>query len=39
MRKDIQIPKVKDIAVAVVQELNEEKTVNIYNVYFISLVW
>lgn len=37
MRKDIQVPKVKDIAVAVVQELNEEKTTNIYNVYFINL--
>lgn len=37
MRKDIQVPKVKDIAVAVVQELNEEKTDTIYNVYFINL--
>lgn len=37
MRKDIHIPKVKDVAVAVVQELNEEKTANIYNVYFINL--
>jgi len=37
MRKDIKVPKVKDIAVAVVQELNEEKTTNIYNVYFINL--
>jgi len=37
MRKDIQVPKVENIAVAVVQELNEEKTVNIYNVYFINL--
>jgi len=37
MRKDIKVPKVKDIAVAVVQELNEEKTENIYNVYFINL--
>lgn len=37
MKKDINIPKVKDIAVAVVQELNEEKTANIYNVYLINL--
>jgi len=37
MRKDIHVPQVKDIAVAVVQELNEEKTTNIYNVYFINL--
>ena len=37
MRKDIDIPKVENIAVAVVQELNEEKTTNIYNVYLINL--
>jgi len=37
MRKDIQVPKVENIAVAVVQELNDEKTDNIYNVYFINL--
>jgi hypothetical protein len=37
MRKDIDIPKVENIAVAVVQELNEEKTANIYNVYLINL--
>ena len=37
MRKDINIPKVEDIAVAVVEELNEEKTANIYNVYLINL--
>jgi len=37
MKKDINIQKVKDIAVAVVQELNEEKTANIYNVYLINL--
>tara|TARA_B100000809_G_C15102410_1_gene517423 strand:- start:1207 stop:1620 length:414 start_codon:yes stop_codon:yes gene_type:complete len=37
MRKDIKIPVVENIAVAVVEELNEEKTHNIYNVYFINL--
>ena len=37
MRKDIKIPVVENIAVAVVEELNEEKTHDIYNVYFINL--
>ena len=37
MRKDIKIPVVENIAIAVVEELNEEKTHNIYNVYFINL--
>lgn len=37
MRKDIKIPVVENIAVAVVEELNDEKTHNIYNVYFINL--
>jgi hypothetical protein len=37
MRKDIDIPKVENIAVAVVQELNEEKTDNVFNVYLINL--
>jgi len=37
MRKDIDIPKVKNIAVAIVEELNDEKTANIYNVYLINL--
>lgn len=37
MRKDINIPKVENIAVAVVHELNEEKTANVYNVYLINL--
>jgi hypothetical protein len=36
MRKDIKIPKVENISVAVVEELNEEKTANIYNVYLIN---
>lgn len=37
MRKDINIPKVEDIAVAVVEEWNPEKTALIYNVYLINL--
>ncbi len=37
MRKDINIPKVENIAVAVVYELNEEKTAHVYNVYLINL--
>jgi len=37
MRKDINIPVVENIAVAVVEELNDEKTHNVYNVYFINL--
>jgi hypothetical protein len=36
MKKDIEIPKVENISVAVVKELNEEKTVEIYNVYLIN---
>lgn len=36
MRKDIVIPKVEDIAVAVVQELNE-KNEQIWNAYLINL--
>ena len=37
MKKDINIPKVKDVAIAVVKELNEEKTHDVYNVYLINL--
>jgi hypothetical protein len=37
MKKDIDIPKVEDIKVAVVKELNEEKTEEIFNVYLINL--
>ena len=37
MKEDIKIPKVENIAVAVVKELNEEKTTEIYNVYLINL--
>jgi len=37
MRKDIDIPKVKDVAIAVVKELNAEKTEDVFNVYLINL--
>lgn len=37
MKKDIEHPKVEDISVAVVKELNEEKTAEVYNVYLINL--
>lgn len=37
MKKDIDIPKVENISVAVVKELNEEKTNEIFNVYLINL--
>ncbi|MGB1102850.1 MAG: hypothetical protein ACPG21_04410 [Crocinitomicaceae bacterium] len=36
MRKDIDIPKVEDISVAVVKELNDEKTAEVYNVYILN---
>ena len=36
MRKDIEIPKVEDVSVAVVKELNDEKTNEVYNVYVIN---
>lgn len=37
MKKDIDIPKVKDVAIAVVKEQNDEKTHDVYNVYLINL--
>ena len=37
MKKDIDIPKVEDISVAVVKEWNEEKTEEVFNVYLINL--
>jgi DNA-binding protein Fis len=37
MKQDIPILKVENIAVAVVKELNEEKTVEVYNVYLLNL--
>lgn len=36
MRKDIDIPVVEDVSVAVVKELNPEKTQEVYNVYLIN---
>lgn len=36
MRKDIVVPKVENIGVAIIQELNDEKTAQIYNVYLIN---
>ncbi|MFT5818862.1 MAG: hypothetical protein ACI8ZM_000083 [Crocinitomix sp.] len=36
MRKDIEIPKVEGVSVAVVKELNDEKTAEVYNVYLIN---
>jgi hypothetical protein len=36
MKKDIEHPKVENISVAVVKELNEEKTAEVYNVYLIN---
>jgi hypothetical protein len=36
MKKDIEIPKVVDVSVAVVKELNDEKTVEVYNVYLLN---
>lgn len=37
MKKDIEIPKVEDISVAVVREWNDEKTKEVFNVYLINL--
>jgi hypothetical protein len=37
MKEHITIPKVENIAVAVVKELNEEKTAEVYNVYLLNL--
>ncbi len=37
MKKDIDIPLVEDVSVAVVKEWNDEKTAEIYNVYLINL--
>lgn len=36
MRKDIDMPKVDGVSVAVVKELNDEKTKEVYNVYLIN---
>ena len=37
MKKDIEIPIVENVSVAVVKEWNEEKTAQVYNVYLINL--
>lgn len=37
MKKDIKIHEIEDVNVAVVKELNEEKTAEVFNVYFINL--
>jgi hypothetical protein len=37
MKKDIEIPSVEGVSVAVVKELNEEKTYEVYNVYILNL--
>lgn len=37
MKKDIEIPKVEGVSVAVVKEWNDEKTHEVYNVYLINL--
>ncbi len=37
MRKDIPITEVKNVGIAVIEELNEEKTDSVYNVYLINL--
>ena len=36
MRKDIALPKVKNVGIAIVEELNDEKTAKIYNVYLLN---
>jgi len=36
MKEHIQVPKVENVAVAVVKELNEEKTAEVYNVYLLN---
>lgn len=37
MKKDIEIRSVEGVSVAVVKELNEEKTHEVYNVYILNL--
>ena len=36
MRKDIALPKVKNVGIAIVKELNDEKTHEVYNVYLLN---
>lgn len=37
MKKDIEIPSVEGVSIAVVKELNEEKTQEVHNVYILNL--
>ena len=37
MKEDIKIHQIEDVKIAVVKEWNEEKTAEVYNVYFINL--
>ena len=37
MIKDIELHQIEDVKLAVVKELNEEKTAEVFNVYFINL--
>ena len=37
MREDIKIHQIQDVNIAVVKEWNEEKTAEVFNVYFINL--
>jgi hypothetical protein len=36
MRKDIELPKVKNVGVAIIKELNDDKSAEVYNVYVIN---
>ncbi len=37
MKKDLDIPKVENISVAVVKEMNDEKTAEVFNVYLLNM--
>ena len=37
MKKDLEIPKVENISVAVVKEMNDEKTAEVFNVYLLNM--
>jgi len=36
MRKDIELPKVENVGVAIIKELNDDKSTEVYNVYLIN---
>ncbi|MDX1348995.1 MAG: hypothetical protein R3279_02045 [Putridiphycobacter sp.] len=36
MRKDIALPKVENIGIAIIKELNDEKTADVFNVYLLN---